>query len=88
MDKGGGLMYSLESGKPDIPRASCPYHATVTMKIDVRKMNNDGSLDHKVLGNDILKKYGMTNKAQVCVSGPNQHECIKKLLEMLEKLNG
>lgn len=81
-------MHSLESGKPDIARSSCPYHATVTMKIDVRKINNDGSLDHKVLGNDILKKYGMTNKAQVYISGPTQHDCIKNLLDMLEKLNG
>lgn len=81
-------MYSLESGNIDIPRSSCPHHATITLKIDVRKMNNDGSLDHKVLGNEILKKYGITNKAQVCISGATEHDCIKNLLCMLEKLNG
>jgi hypothetical protein len=81
-------MYNIESGKPDIPRASCPHHATVTMKIDVRKMNSDGSLDHSVLGNEVLKKYNMTTKAQVCISGTNEADCINNLKKMLEKLNG
>jgi len=72
----------------ETPRSSCPHHATITFKIDVRKMNNDGSLDHKVLGNEILKKYGISNKAQICTSGSTQHNCIDNLLKMLEKLNG
>lgn len=81
-------MYNLDSGKPDLPRAEWPHHATVTMKIDIRKMNSDGSLSHSVLGNNILKKYNMTNKAQICISGASEAECIKNLKQMLEKLNG
>ncbi len=81
-------MYSIDTGKPETPRTICPHHATITFKIDVRKMNNDGSLDHKVLGNEILKKYGVSNKAQICISGPTEADCIKNLVEMLEKMNG
>jgi len=81
-------MYNLDSGEPDISRSECPHHATITMKIDIRKMNSDGTLDHRVLGNNILRKYGMTNKAQVCISGASEGECIKNLKQMLEKLNG
>ena len=58
------------------------------MKIDIRKMNSDGSLDHQVLGNESLRKYNMSNKAQVCISGANEAECINNLKKMLEKLNG
>ena len=81
-------MHSLDAGRPDIPRAEWPHHATITMKIDVRKINSDGSLDHSVLGNEILRKYNMTNKAQICISGATEADCIKNLKQMLEKLNG
>ena len=81
-------MYILDTGKPDIPMTEWHQQATITMKIDVRKMNSDGSLDHKVLGNEILKKYNMTTKAQICISGATEADCIKNLKDMLEKLNG
>jgi len=80
-------MYTLDSGKPETCRSNYPHHATVTFKIDIRKMNNDGSLGSKVLGNEILKKYGISNKAQVCISGPTEADCIKNLMKMLEKMN-
>jgi putative FmdB family regulatory protein len=82
------INHSIDTGKPKCPRSDWPHHATITFKIDVRKMNNDGSLDHKVLGNEILKKYGVSNKAQICVSGATEADCIKNLIEMLEKMNG
>lgn len=81
-------MYSIDTGKPNCSRSNCPHHATVTFKMDIRKMNNDGSLGSKVLGNDILKKYGISNKAQIYISGPTEADCIKNLIEMLEKMNG
>jgi|TARA_R110000744_G_scaffold41419_5_gene93779 hypothetical protein len=58
------------------------------MKIDIRKMNNDGSLDHQVMGNRLLAKYGISNKAQICLSGSSEADCIKTLKQKLEKLNG
>ena len=69
-------------------RRMYPHHATVTLKIDVRKMNTDGSLEPVVMGNSLLSKYGMSRKAQLCVSGTSEADCIKRLKEKLEKLNG
>jgi len=69
-------------------RREQPHHATVTIKIDVRKINTNGTLDPLVMGNGPLEKYGITRKAQLCLSGPTEAACIKNLKERLEKLNG
>tara|TARA_Y100001951_G_C11134273_1_gene179940 strand:+ start:72 stop:317 length:246 start_codon:yes stop_codon:yes gene_type:complete len=69
------------------PRRMCPHHATVTLKIDIRKMNNDGTLESAPMGNELLARYGMTRKAQLCLSGPTEAECIKQLKDKLEQLN-
>jgi hypothetical protein len=71
-----------------LERRSCPHHATITLKIDIRKMNKDGTLDSMVMGNSLLSKYSMSTKAQICVSGPTEADCIKIVKEKLEKLNG
>lgn len=78
---------NVESSKEPV-RKSCPHHATITLKIDVRKINQDGSLDPEILGNKILSEYGISNKAIVCTSGSTEADCIKNLITMLEKLNG
>jgi hypothetical protein len=69
-------------------RRAQPHHATITIKIDVRKLNSNGTLDSLVMGNNALEKYGMTRKAQLYLSGPTEADCIKILKERLEKLNG
>lgn len=71
----------------DMPRSQYPYHATVTMKIDIRKMLETGNLDNCVLGNEALQKYGISNKLQICVSGVTEADCVKNLIKMLEKMN-
>ena len=71
-----------------LERRSCPHHATITLKIDIRKMNKDGTLDSMVMGNSLLSKYNMSTKAQICISGPTEADCIKMVKEKLEKLNG
>lgn len=80
-------MPILDSGKSNTFRKNYPHHATVTIKIDVRKINDDGSLDPEVMSNILLEEYGISNKAQICISGPTEAECIKNLINMLEKLN-
>ena len=75
-------------GEKLMNRTEFPHHATVTLKIDVRKMHPDGSLESSVIGNEILKKYGVSRKAQICTSGATEADCIKNLNEMLEKMNG
>lgn len=69
-------------------RKECPHHVTITMKIDVRKICPDGTLDHQVLGNKILSTYGISNKAQFCFSAVSESDAIKYLKQKLEKLNG
>tara|TARA_R100000008_G_scaffold71151_1_gene48872 strand:+ start:720 stop:962 length:243 start_codon:yes stop_codon:yes gene_type:complete len=69
-------------------RRAQPHHATITLKIDIRKINSDGTLDHWVMGDTLLKKYGLATKAQLCLSAPTEAECIKILKERLERLNG
>lgn len=76
----------LAKEKPDIPRVLYPHHATITMKIDIRKIEQDGTLDNQVIGNEILSKYGISNKAQICFSAPNEAECIKLIKQKLENL--
>ena len=70
------------------PRRMYPHHATVTLKIDIRKMNTDGTLESTPMGNELLKQYGITRKAQLCLSGTTEAECIRQLKEKLEQLNG
>ena len=72
----------------DIHRRDYPHKAVVTMKIDIRKINRDGTLDSQIMGNHLLQKYGVSTKAQWCTSGASEAECIKNLKEKLEKLNG
>tara|TARA_R110002020_G_scaffold370407_4_gene582064 strand:+ start:771 stop:1013 length:243 start_codon:yes stop_codon:yes gene_type:complete len=77
-----------EQPKNNAIRRQSPHHATITIKIDIRTINPDGTLDPMVMGNHLLKKYGISNKAQWCISGPTEADCIKNLKEKLEKLNG
>lgn len=69
-------------------RTEAPHHATITFKIDIRKINPDGTLDFAVMGNRLLSKYGIGTKAQWCVSGPTEADCIKKVKEALERFDG
>ncbi len=68
-------------------RRDNPHHATITFKIDIRKINNDGSLDHMPMGNKLLRKYGMSGKAQLLISGADEADCINKIKERLGRLN-
>lgn len=80
-------MYVTKKEK-DVDRTICPHHVVVTMKIDIRKMEKDGTLDSQVIGNGLLSKYGISNKAQICFSAPSEAEAVKILKEKLERLNG
>ncbi len=72
----------------NIERRQRPHHATVTMKIDIRHVNSDGTLGHDVMGNRLLEKYGISTKAQFCISGSDEAACINTLKNKLEQLNG
>ena len=81
-------MLRTKEEKNEIPRRSYPHHATITIKIDIRQIRKDGSFHEQVVGNKLLKKYGMSNKAQICFSASTEADCIKLVKEKLERLNG
>ena len=82
-------MFETELNAADrVDRRLCPHHAVITLKIDIRKINSDASLDTQTIGNNILDKYGISNKAQICFSATSEAECIKLVKEKMERLNG
>jgi hypothetical protein len=46
----------------NLERRLHPHHATITLKLDVRKIDKDGGLDTMVMGNSLLKKYGISTR--------------------------
>ena len=75
------------NGSGDMYRSTKPHIAIVTMKLDVRAMNPDGTLDLHVMGSSALKKYNIGEKAQFVVKGTSEAECIDKLKKVLERIN-
>jgi len=71
-----------------IERFKKPHITIVTLKIDVRAIEPDGTFDHQVLGDKALSKYGISRKAQIQITGITEADCINKTKQMLEKLNG
>ena len=69
-----------------LERRNCPHHVVITLKIDVRKINSDGTLDTQIIGNKILSKWGITNKAQICFSAVDEATAIKMAKEKIERL--
>ena len=71
----------------DMERSQKPHIAIVTLKIDIRSMNPDGSFDDQILGDNTLRQYGVFRKAQITTIGFSESDCISKTKTMLEKLN-
>lgn len=82
------LKQQKHDHKDDIPRREKGHIAIVTMKIDIRPMNSDNTFEEYMLGPQDLEKYGMSNKAQIIIKGPSEAECVKRVKETLEKMNG
>ena len=71
----------------DVPRREKGHLAIITMKIDIRPMNNDKTLDNYMLGPKDLEKYNISNKAQIVVKGHSEAACVQKIKDMLGKIN-
>ena len=70
----------------DMHRSTKPHIAIVTLKIDIRSMNSDETLDLYAMGNDALQKYGLARKGQFVIKGTSEADCIRKLKTTLEKI--
>ncbi|MEN6294214.1 MAG: hypothetical protein ABFD07_19655 [Methanobacterium sp.] len=65
-----------------------PHYAQINFNIDDFPMEQDGTLDFdNKLTNLDLQNFGISNKASFGVSGYDKEDCIRKLLEVLSKLN-
>lgn len=78
---------SLKKETKDEPRKSLPHIAVLTFKIDVRELDSDGIMGEFVLSGNELRKYGMSNKAQILVKGQTEADCIKKVKNILENID-
>ena len=76
----------MEKVDKGLHRKEFPHHVVLTVKIDVRKINPDGTLESQVMGNHSLKQYNISNKAQLCFSAKNEAEAIRILKEKLKRL--
>mgnify|MGYP001265252204 CR=1 FL=1 len=84
---GPRIADGIRSDDDELFRSEKPHIAIVTMKFDVRALNPDNTMDLYVMGDEALNKYGITTKAQFCVKGYSEADCIKKLKQTLEKMN-
>ena len=81
-----GCFKSKEDIENGIERNKKPHIAIVTMKVDVRALNPDGTMDEAVLGDGILDKYGIARMGRINVIGFSEADCINKTKKMLEKM--
>jgi hypothetical protein len=71
-----------ERGRKDFP------HVTVlTFKIEVRELQPNGIMGESVLSKNELRKFGMSDKAQIYIKGATESECIQKVKNLLENLD-
>lgn len=82
------LQQKKHDHKEDIPRREKGHIAIITMKIDIRPMNSDNTFDRYMLGPKDLDRYNMSNKAQIVIKGASEAECVNKVKQTLEKMNG
>lgn len=71
----------------EMPRSTKPHIAIVTMKIDIRAMNPDGTMDIHVMGERALKKYKISTKAQFVIKGTSEAECVEKTKNSLGRID-
>jgi len=70
----------------DMNRREKLHIAIVTVKLDVRAINQDGTLDQYVMGDECLDKYGIARKGQFVVKGYDEADCINNIIQTLERI--
>jgi len=82
------MMNDLRRADASHTRADAPHTAVIKIQIRVHKTFKDGSLDPNPIKTDELNKYGIGPFADMKIEGFDKTDCIKKVKERLEKLNG
>ena len=69
-------------------RANLPHKAIIHIGIAVHEVLRNGDLDPIPASEEELARYGIGRHAKMTVDGFNRADCIKKIKELLEKLDG
>tara|TARA_Y100000310_G_scaffold315845_1_gene366911 strand:+ start:2946 stop:3209 length:264 start_codon:yes stop_codon:yes gene_type:complete len=74
-----GIMNSSGSAK-------APHVALITMNIRIHELLESGDVNPKFLSKEELDKFGVTEKAILRVDGFDKFDCVKKMIELFQKL--
>jgi hypothetical protein len=69
-------------------RSNLPHKAIIGINIYVHEVLKNGDLDPIPASNEELARYNIGQSAKIAVSGFDRADCIKKVKEVLEKLDG
>lgn len=73
---------------PRPERYTYPHTAVIRFQIKIHKTLQEGGLDPVPVSDVELRKYGIDKFAVISISGFDKTDCIKKVKEKLEELNG
>ena len=66
---------------------SAPHVAVIQFNVFVHRLLHDGSLDPEIVNcEEEFQKLGMSNEAELSVSGFDKEECLRLVKEKLERL--
>lgn len=66
--------------------AKAPHTALITMNIKIHEILEDGQVNPRYLSNEEMEKFGITEKAILRVDGFDKFDCVKKMIELFQKL--
>lgn len=66
-----------------------PHIGVIKFAIYVHKVLPDGSIDPYVIDcSDLFNEHQMSNAAEITVTGFDKWDCVRKIKEKMENLNG
>ncbi len=69
-------------------RANLPHKAIIYIGVAVHEVLKNGDLDPIPASEEELSRYNLGRHARVAIDGFDRADCIKKVKELLEKLDG
>ena len=67
--------------------AKAPHVALITMDIRIHELLESGDVNPKSLSKEELDKFGNTEKAILRVDGFDRFDCLKKMIELFQKIS-
>jgi len=81
------MTFGYFGQKSNLDRRSYPHVGIVYMSIELRKLEQNGEIDYKIVSEKALNRYGISPNLQLTFSASSEAECIKVIKDKLEKLN-